>query len=74
MGIYRLHKNDVGRASGSISQMRGAKTKVLGKTDLETPTFKRTEIAQRDLGYDRKSNVRLFPFSFLKELFIMIVL
>jgi hypothetical protein len=62
---FRLANDDVGGVSGLIRQMRRAKTtKVPGKTNLESPTYKTTKVAQQDLGYDIKSIVRLFPFSF----------
>jgi hypothetical protein len=57
----RLHKYDGGRASGSISQMRGPWA-------FEEPTiFKRRKFAQQELVYDiqseEHSSVRLFPAS-----------
>jgi hypothetical protein len=61
---FRLANDDVGGVSGLIRQMRRAKTKVPGKTNLESPTYKTTKVAQQDLGYDIKSIVRLVPFSF----------
>jgi hypothetical protein len=71
-GVNRLHKYDGGRASGSISQMRGPDTKVLWNTDLEEPTtFKRRKFAQQELGNDiqsgEHSSVRLFPVSSYKN-------
>ena len=67
-GVHFLHKNDGGRASGSISQLiRGPKTKVLSKTDLDSRTIGRRKVGRQELGNviqtGEHSSVRLFPFS-----------
>jgi hypothetical protein len=63
-GVHPLDNYDGERASGSLSHMRGHKTKDL----LEQLTaFERMEVAQHKLGIDSQagdnSNVCLFPLS-----------
>jgi hypothetical protein len=62
--VHPLDNYDGERASGSLSHMRGPKTK--GWLE-DLTTLKRMEIAQHELGIDSQagdnSNVCLFPLS-----------
>ena len=63
MGVYRLHKDDWERASGTTTQIQAPEPMDLWDLDRESnSTFKRKDLAKR-LGIDEYSSVCPFPLS-----------